>query len=80
MKKAADIHHLLEKRITLWQQDKFDLLLQEAERCDKTFQRTWNHAPNEDAIVWVSSWLVLQGKLKAAVRCSVTIRLVHWLY
>ena len=68
VKKGADIRHLLKRRITLWQQDNFYLLLQEAERCDKTFQRTRNRVPNQDAVVQVFSQLVLQGKLKAAVR------------
>ena len=68
VKKGADIRRLLERRIILWQQDNFDVLLQEAERCDKTFQRTRNRTPNQDAVVQVFSRLVLQGKLKAAVR------------
>ena len=68
VKKGADIRRLLERRITLWQQDNFDLLLQEAERCDKTFRRTRNRVPNQDAVVRVFSRLVLQGKLKTAVR------------
>ena len=38
VKKGANIYHLLERQITLWQQDKLNLLFQEAERCDKTFQ------------------------------------------
>ena len=38
VKKGANIRHLLERQITLWQQDKLNLLFQEAERCDKTFQ------------------------------------------
>ena len=51
VKKGADICRLLERRITLWQQGDFNLLLQEAERCDRTFQRTRNRTPSQDAVV-----------------------------
>ena len=68
VKKGADIRRLLERQITLWQQGDFDLLLQEAERCDRTFQQTRNRTPSQDTVVRVFSQLVLQGKLKAAVR------------
>lgn len=36
--------------------------LQEAEECNKTFQQTWNHVLNQDAVDWVFSQLVVQGK------------------
>ena len=56
--------------ITLCQQGDFDLLRQEAERCDRAFQQTLNHVPSQDTVVQVFSWLVLQGKLKTAVCCA----------
>ena len=51
VKKSADIRCLLKRQITLWQQGDFDSLLQEAERCDRTFQRTRNRTPSQDAAV-----------------------------
>ena len=73
VKNSADIRRLLERWITLWQQHNFDLLLLKVERCNKTFQQTRNRVPNQDAVVQVFSWLVLQGKLKAAI-CWATER------
>ena len=51
VKKGHDIYRLLERRIILWEQDNFDLLLQETERSDKTFRQTRNCVPNQDAVV-----------------------------
>ena len=40
VRKDADVRRLLEKRLGLWQQNQFDLLDQEAERCDRAFAVT----------------------------------------
>ena len=59
--------------ITLWPQSDFDLLLQEAERCDRTFQQIRSRTPSQDAVVQVFFQLILQGKMEAAV-CWATER------
>ena len=68
VRKGADIHRLLERRIELWRQNNFDLLVQEAERCDKALCRTRHSAVDEDSIIRVFTRLMLRGKVKSAVR------------
>ena len=68
VRKGADVRRLLERRIMLWRQDKFDLLLQEATRCNQALIRGHRSPIDEDAIVRVFTRLMLHGKIKAAVR------------
>ena len=68
VKVVSDIRRLLERRLALWCDEKFDVLLQEACRCDKAL---WNRVrrPNDDSHVdRVFSRLMMQGKIRAAVR------------
>ena len=38
VRKGADVHLLLERRISLWREEKFDLLIKEAARCNQALQ------------------------------------------
>ena len=38
VKTTKDIRRLIHRRIEMWLEQKFDLLIQEAEKCDKNFQ------------------------------------------
>ena len=68
VRKGADIRHLLERRIELWRQGNFDLLVQEAEHCDLALRRTHHSAVDEESIIRVFTRLMLCGKVKSAVR------------
>ena len=63
----ADIRRVLEKRMNLWEKNEYELLLQEAVRCDKSMRNTGRSTKKND-VVKVFTRLMLQGKLKAAVR------------
>ena len=66
--KGADIRRVIERRLIMWDKGDFDLLVQEAERCDRSLRpRTkFNHDKTHTATVFTR--LMLQGKVKAAVR------------
>ena len=51
----------------MWNNNEFDLLLHEACRCDKSLKRS-NHNQNESHFISVFTKLMLNGKVKAAVR------------
>ena len=71
--KGANICHLLEKRIGLWQ-NHFDLLVQEGERYDQAFCQTYCHSVvDKESVICVFTKLMLHGKVKAAV-CWATER------
>ena len=67
VKKGCDIRRLLERRLGLWHEGKFDVLLQEAMRCDKALknQRKLYADAHVDKVF---SRLMLQGKIRAALR------------
>ena len=68
VKKGTDVRRLLERRITLWRDGKFDLLFQEADQCNRALQRRKHTPIDNDATVRVFTRLMLRGKVKAAVR------------
>ena len=71
VKKTRDIKDTLERRLSLWCDEKYDILVQEAVRCDHPFQRIRQGKPkSDDHITKVFSRLMLQGKVRAAM---------HWL-
>ena len=68
IKKGSDIRRLLEKHLTLWQEDKFDLLVQEATQCDHLVHFIYPRSKNfEDHVIRVFSKLMLEGNVRAAV-------------
>uniref|UniRef100_A0A1X7U8J9 Reverse transcriptase domain-containing protein n=1 Tax=Amphimedon queenslandica TaxID=400682 RepID=A0A1X7U8J9_AMPQE len=68
VKKACDIRQLLERRLTLWKDDKFDVLLQEACRCNKALKSRVRRPGIDSHCDRVFSRLMMQGKIRAAVR------------
>ena len=67
VRKGADICRLLERRLGLWQQGKFDMLIQEAERCNRALRRSRHSVVNDKTVLRVFTKLMLHGKEKAAV-------------
>ena len=68
VKKGSDVCYLLDRRVMLWREGKFDLLFQEAERFNRALQHSKHTPVDIDAIVCVFAKLMLCGKVKAAVR------------
>ena len=60
VKKTRDIKDTLERRLSLWCDEKYDILVQEAVRCDHPFQRI--RQGNDDHITKVFSRLMLQAR------------------
>ena len=73
--KGADIHRLLDCRLTLWKDESFDVLIQEAERCDRSLCNSYHSFSRytDDHLVKVFTKLMLQGNVRAAV-CWITER------
>ena len=69
--KGVDIRRLLGWRLQLWQQGEFDLLLQEACHCDQTLRRCLHIVSDDNSIVRIFTKLMLQGKVKAAIRWAI---------
>ena len=67
VKKGNDIRRLLERRLSLWKEEKFNILLQEYVRCNNAlkYKRKSYDSAEVDKIF---SKLMLQGKVSAAVR------------
>ena len=40
--KGADIRCLLDRRLTLWKDESFDVLIQEVERCDRSLHNSYH--------------------------------------
>ena len=55
VKKVCDIRRLLERRLTLWGEEKFDVLLQEACRCDKALKSRYRKLNDDSHIASVFS-------------------------
>ena len=68
VKKGSDVRRLLNRRMSLWKDEKFDILIQEAERCDRALPKVTKHTNEKEHIVKVFTRLMLLGKVKAAVR------------
>ena len=68
IRKGSDVRRLLEQRLTLWRQESFDLLFQEATCRDQSIRRCPHSPVDNDATIRVFTKLILQGKVKAAVR------------
>ena len=65
---GADILRLLHRRIGQWRDGHFDLLVQEADHCDSGLKHSCRVNLTGDDVVRIFSRLMLQGKVKAAVR------------
>ena len=66
--KTVDIRGVLERRMRMWKDEEFDLLLQEAVRCDKPLRNSRKGEVDKEHIVKVFATLMLNGKVRAAIR------------
>lgn len=70
VRKGCDIRRLLDRRLSLWQNEQYDVLLQEAARCDQSLRNSYRSASctSRDHLVRVFTKLMLEGNVRAAVR------------
>jgi hypothetical protein len=68
VRKGIDIRRVLRRRMGMWQDGEFDLLVEEAIRCNKSLRRTTSPKAAETHLVSVFTKLMLQGKVKSALR------------
>ena len=68
IKRSCDVRRVIERRMDLWKNQEFNVLLQEAIRCDKSLKNTRKSDMNKDHVTKVFTKLMLQGKIRAAVR------------
>uniref|UniRef100_A0A1X7SXG4 Reverse transcriptase domain-containing protein n=1 Tax=Amphimedon queenslandica TaxID=400682 RepID=A0A1X7SXG4_AMPQE len=66
--KRRDVIRSLNRRMDMWRDDKFDLLVQESCRCDRSFTSHRRRKHDKDYIEKVFTRLMLQGKVRAAMR------------
>jgi hypothetical protein len=71
VRKACDIRRILTRRLSLWTDNQYDVLLQEAVRCDRQLCKgptVTKKPPNTDHIETIFTKLMLQGKVRDAIR------------
>ena len=68
IRKVRDIRKLLVRRLDMWERDEFDGLVQEATRCNRSMKMKRKSDNSEDHVVKVFTRLMLQGKVRPAVR------------
>ena len=66
IKKAIDIRRLIERRLSMWKREKYDLLVQETERCDRAFKNR-SRNKDDDHQIRLFTRLMMQGKVRAAM-------------
>ena len=71
VRKGCDICRLLERRMKLWHDEQYDVLLQEAVCCDQSLRYSHQSPSSKDFkehLVKVFTRLMLEGNVRAAVR------------
>ena len=68
LKKSVDTRRVLERRMSMWRREEFELLMQEAIRCDKALRCSHKREHDSRHVVRVFTRLMLKGNARAAVR------------
>ena len=63
VKKTADIRRTVLRRLKLWEEEKFEELIQEAENCERKLGKSVGKNMTDDNAHLIFSRLILQGKL-----------------
>ena len=66
--KSADIRRCVIRRIKLWEEDKLEELIQEAELCERKLGKSMGENMSDDTADKVFNTLILQGKIREATR------------
>ena len=67
VRKGKDIRRVLERHLTMWTNDEFDYLVEEAVKCDKSITAQTPRV-DDNHLVTVFMRLILQGKVRAAMQ------------
>ena len=67
IRKGVDIRRVIERRLDMWDKENYDVLVQEAVRCDKLLKSHHRARRSESHFTSVFTRLMLLGKVKAAV-------------
>ena len=67
VRNGKDIRRMLERHLTMWTNDEFDYLVEEAVKCDKSV-RAQTPRVDDNHLVTVFTRLMLQGKVRAAMQ------------
>ena len=71
MCKGCNIHCLLERRMKLWRDEQYDVLLQEAVCCDQSLRNSHRCPSSRDSkehLIKIFTSLMFEGNIRAAVR------------
>jgi hypothetical protein len=71
IRKAAEIRQVLKRRLQMWREGHFDVLLHEAERCDSYYHFPDRHRSKKlktDHVTKIFARLMLQGRVREAMR------------
>ena len=71
VRRGCDIHRLLERRMNLWRDEQYDVLIQEAIRCDRSFCNSHRRplsGNSQEHLIKVFTRLMLEGNVRAVVR------------
>ena len=66
IKKSKDVKALLERRMTLWQKEEFDTVVNSALFASNTYKRSEKKKQSLDQIARIFQRLLLQGKIREA--------------
>ena len=67
VRKKANIHRLLERRLGLWLQGNVEMLIQEAKHCNQALHWSWHSVVDDETVTRIFTKLMLHGKVKAAI-------------
>ena len=65
---GTDIRRTLNHRMSMWEESKFDILVQEAIRCDRNISKYNRQTHDSKHTTKIFSRLMLQGELSVAMR------------
>ena len=65
--KGSDIRRVIDERLSKWCNDEFDVLVEEAARCDATL-KSYTYKARDDHFISVFTRLMLFDMTKAAIR------------
>jgi uncharacterized C2H2 Zn-finger protein len=72
VKQAKDINRLLERRLNLWANEHFEILLTESMKSDNSLRNSHNRKEHNNHVTQTFTRLILRGKIREAVNWLLT--------